>query len=106
MARPVQQHVQNLAGKVLWVNPPFNIVGPVLDAVVQAWRAAPSTTTATIVVPQWPETSWFRKYLRRKHPLMKVLHIYPAGSKIFRAPGSSFSPPSKDAIMVLRLGNC
>lgn len=106
MVRPVQQHIQHLAGKVLWVNPPFNTVGPILDAVVQAWRMAPHTTTATILVPQWPETSWYRKYLRRKHPLMRVLHIYPAGSRIFRAPGSSFTPPCKDTIMVLRLGHC
>jgi hypothetical protein len=78
-ARPVEQHVSHLAGKVLWVNPPFKLVGPVLDAVVEAWRLAPTTTIATIVAPNWPEASWYRKYLRRKRPLMRILHMYPVG---------------------------
>lgn len=102
--RPVQDHVQLLAGKVLWVNPPFALLGPVLDSIVQAWRIAPTTTVATIVAPYWPETAWFRKYLRRKQPILRLLHTYPPGSKIFKAPHSTFVPPTKDAIMILRLG--
>jgi integrase len=68
MARPMQEHVQQLAGKVLWVNAPFSILGPVLDAVVHAWRLAPTTTVATIVAPHWPDATWYRKYLRRILP--------------------------------------
>lgn len=104
MARPVQNHVQQLAGKVLWVNPPFAILGPVLDAIVQAWRIAPTTTVATIVAPYWPEAPWFRKYLRRKQPILRLLHTYPPGSKIFKAPHSTYTHPTKDTIMILRLG--
>ena len=96
--------MQLLAGKVLWVNPPFALLGPVLDSIVQAWRIAPTTTVATIVAPYWPETAWFRKYLRRKQPILRLLHTYPPGSKIFKAPHSTFVPPTKDAIMILRLG--
>lgn len=104
-ARPVQDNVPLLTGKVLWVNPPFNSIGPILDAVVRAWQAAPTTTMATILVPFWPDASWYRKYLRRKRPLMRVLHTYPAGSKIFRAPSSTYTVPSKDPILILRLGH-
>lgn len=104
-ARPAQNNVHHLAGKVLWVNPPFHSIGPILDAVVQAWRKAPTSTMATIVVPYWPEASWYRKYLRRKRPLMRVLHTYPAGSKIFKQPDSTFIVPSKETILILRLGN-
>ena len=104
MARPVQDNVQHLVGKTLWVNPPFKILGQVLDSVVHAWRLAPTTTVATIVAPLWPDAPWYRKYLRRKQPILRVLHIYPAGSKIFKAPNSTFTPPTKDAVMILRLG--
>ena len=103
MARPVQENVQQLVGKVLWVNPPFKLLGQVLDAIVQAWRLAP-TTVATIVAPLWPDATWYRKYLRRKQPILRILHTYPAGSKIFKAPNTNFTPPTKDAIMILRLG--
>lgn len=104
MARPVQDHAQQLAGKVLWVNPPFAILGPVLDAIVQAWRMAPSTTIATIVAPYWPDATWYRKYLRRKQPILRLLHTYPPGSRIFKAPRSTYAPPTKEAVMILRLG--
>ena len=87
-ARPVQEHVPELAGKRLWANVPFALAGPVLDAVVAAWQLAPSTTVATCVVPEWTTMSWFRRYIRRKTPLFKVLCRYPAGSRLFYRQGS------------------
>lgn len=83
MARPVQQHVDQLVGKVLWANPPFTQIGTVLDTIIMAWQQDPINTQATVLVPDWPTANWYRKYLTRKRPLFRVLHSYPAGSVPF-----------------------
>lgn len=104
--KPVQQHVEQLVGKTLWANIPFNQLDPIMDAIVTAWQRDPVSTVATVVVPEWPEANWFRKYLRRKRPLFTVLHRYPAGSQVFRWKNSkALAPPTRHAILVLRLGS-
>ena len=104
-ARPVQQHVPQLAGKVLWANVPFAIADSVLDAIVQAWEVDPVRTVATVVVPEWPTAGWYRKYIRRKKPIFRLLHRYPAGSRIFLKK-NSLQPagPCPFPVLVLRLG--
>ena len=103
--RPVQDNVHELVGKVLWANIPFASVGVVLDALAAAWLLAPATTIATCVVPDWPTMSWYRKYLRRKKPLFRVIHSYPAGSKLFFKQGSrTLAGPCPFAILVVRMG--
>ena len=105
VANPVQNNVPALMGKVLWANIPFSQVGSVLDAIAEAWRRAPLTTVATCVVPEWPTASWYRKYLRRKHPLFRVLHRYPAGSRIFfKRNTRSLAGPCPFPILVIRMG--
>jgi hypothetical protein len=106
MARPVQQHIDELVGKVLWANPPFAQVDTVLDAIVQAWQRDPQGTQATVLVPEWHTSNWYRKYLRRKRPLFGLLHRYPAGSAVFRWKNSTVpAPPTKFPLLVLRIGN-
>ena len=46
------------AGEVAWVNPPWSE----LDRVVQMLREVPSVS-ATVVVPWWPQESWFQGLL-------------------------------------------
>jgi hypothetical protein len=36
-ADPMQLHVTDMVGRDLWANPPYQIVGAVLDALVAAW---------------------------------------------------------------------
>lgn len=106
MARPVQQNVEQLVGKVLWANAPFSQVDTVLDAIVMAWQSDPLNTQATVLVPEWTTANWYRKYLRRKRPVFRLLHRYPAGSQIFRWKDSTaLSPPTKFPMLVLRIGN-
>lgn len=105
MARPVQQHVDQLVGRVLWANAPFSQVGLVLDAIVEAWTRDPANTVATVLVPEWTTANWYRKYLRRKRPLFRVLHRYPAGAQIFRWKDSiAPAPPTKFPMLVMRIG--
>lgn len=105
MARPVQQHVDSLVGKVCWANPPFDEIHTVLDAIVTAWQRDPFNTQATVLVPEWPTANWYRRYPRRKRPLFTLLHRYPEGSAIFHWKNSPApAPPTKFPILILRLG--
>jgi hypothetical protein len=104
-ARPVQANVASLVGKTLWANPPFAEAGPILDALVEAWRRDPTHTSATLVLPEWTTASWFRKYLRRKKPLFRVLRRYPEGSRVFLLRNSQrLAGPCPFPVLVARLG--
>lgn len=105
-ADPVQDHVRDIAGKVLWANAPFAELDSILDSIVAAWRIDPINTVATVVVPEWTTARWYRKYIRRKRPLFKLLHRYEIGSRVFRWKNSSCpANPIRFPILVLRLGN-
>ena len=105
-ADPVQNHVKDLVGKVLWANAPFAELDTILDTIVAAWRIDPINTVATIVVPEWTTARWYRKYIRRKRPLFKLLQRYESGSKVFRWKNSSCpANPIRFPILVLRLGH-
>ena len=105
LARPVQENVHSLAGKVLWANIPFTALDSILDSVVAAWHLN-ANTIATVVVPEWPTAAWYRKYLRRKQPVFRLLHRYPVGSLVFSFSDSgSPAPPVKFPILVMRIGS-
>jgi hypothetical protein len=102
---PFFSSLDDLKGQVLWAAPPFAQVGPVLDALVRLWKSDPSTF-ATVVAPDWPTATWYRKFIRRKHPYFYLLHSFPAGSPglfTFRDSGRP-APPTKFPILVLRIG--
>lgn len=95
LAKPVQEHVHSLAGKVMWANIPFAALDSILDSIVAAWHLN-ANTIATVVVPEWPTAAWYRKYLRRKQPVFRLLHRYPVGSIVFSFSDSgSPAPPVK-----------
>jgi hypothetical protein len=101
----VQEHTDQLVGKVLWANPPFQQIASVLHTVV-AWQRDPVNTFATVLVPEWPEAGWFRQYLRRKRPIFKVLHRFPANSKLFYWKNSRIpAPATKFPMLIIRLGS-
>ena len=104
-ARPVQNHVQELVGKVLWANIPFDQADIIIPALVQAWEQDPLHTVITMVVPEWPSCTWYRRYIRRKQPLFSLLHRYPEGSRVFRSCHTHTKPPPcRWPVLVLRLG--
>lgn len=101
---PAHDNAEQLAGHRLWANIPFQLVGITLDAIARAWHLD-STTTATCVVPDWPTASWYRKYLRRRRPLFRVIHSYPAGAPIYSIYSSLGAPlPSPHPVLVIRMG--
>lgn len=103
---PVQNHVQDLVGKVLWANIPFADLDSILHTIVTAWQQDPINTVATVVVPEWTTAAWYRKYIRRKRPLFKLLKRYPVGSVVFKWKNSNTpAQPIRFPILVLRLGN-
>jgi hypothetical protein len=95
-----------MQGKTVWACPPFSCVGQLLDEVYAAWLARPLTTRATIVVPEWPTASWYRKYLRRRQQIFRLLHRYPANTPLF-AVGNRTEPcqPCQHPMLVIRLGS-
>jgi len=104
-ARPVQDHVQDLVGKKLWANVPFDQAEAIIPALIQAWRLDPLNTVITLVVPEWPSCVWYRRFIRRKHPLFTLLHRYPEGSRVFKNRHTHSKPlPCKWPVLVLRLG--
>jgi len=105
-ARPVQEHTDQLVGKVLWANPPFQQIASILYTIVAAWQRDPINTVATVLVPEWPEAGWYRQYLRRKRPIFKVLHRFPANSKLFYWKNSKIpAPATKFPMLIIRLGS-
>lgn len=102
--RRVQDHIGSIQGKVLWATAPIAAADAVIHAIVSAWQAAPLTTRATIVVPEWTTATWYRKYMRRKHPVFTILHRYPEGARIFTRQGLANPAPAKWPVLVLRLG--
>ena len=104
-ARPVHEHIDVLVGKVLWANVPFAEADTVLAAIVAAWERDPINTQATVVVPEWPSTAWYRRYIRRKRPLFTLLHRYPAGARVFLWKNTHCRANAvKFPTLVLRLG--
>lgn len=104
-ATDVGSSIPAMVGKSLWATVPIHMADTVIEAIVQAWQHAPLTTTATIVVPHWPSAKWFRKYMRRKHPLFTVVHTFPEGARIFRKlGGTANSAPAKWPVLVMQLG--
>jgi hypothetical protein len=106
VTNPVENNIPALVGKVLWANVPFSAAENTISAIVAAWSFDPINTIATLVVPEWPEATWYRKFIRRKKPLFKLLHRYPTGSSLFTFRNSHKpAPPCKFPILVLRLGS-
>jgi hypothetical protein len=102
----LQDNVKTLAGHRLWANVPFNKADQTLDAIVSAWKSDPANTVATVVVPEWTTATWYRKYMRRRQPLFKVLKRYAAGSRCFLYKRSmKVAPPCAFPVLVLRLGS-
>ncbi|WIA42167.1 hypothetical protein OEZ86_009432 [Tetradesmus obliquus] len=82
------------------------LVESIVDAIVTAWSRDPHNTQATVLVPEWPTANWYRRYIRRKRPLFRVLHRYPAGSNIFRWKDSTaMARPTTFPILILRIGH-
>ena len=78
--RPIQNNVAALVGQVVWANPPWQIVGDVLDCIMKAFQRDPARTVATVVLPHYPHTAWYRYHSARKNRRFRTLCIYPAAS--------------------------
>jgi ribonuclease HI len=102
-ANSVLGNVNNLVGKVLWANPPFAIAGEVLDTIYQAWLQNPSSTRATVLVPEWKNAKWYIKYFSKRRPLFRIVFRYPSLSIIFRQRDGAIAGPCPHAILICRL---
>jgi hypothetical protein len=67
-------------GERIWCFPPFPAVGEFVKTIEAAWRAD-ERTSATCVVPEWPTAPWFRRILRRRNPIWRILERIPAGAE-------------------------
>ena len=67
-----------VAGRSLWLNPPFFQAGAFLNHYLEQKALAPAATSALIVLPYWPRRKWWTLTER-----FKLVKFYPAGSHIF-----------------------
>lgn len=70
--------LQTLQGKHVWMNPPFNMLEPVLKHYLQLKAQTPDSTSACILVPRWPDAPW-RTLLQG----MQRLITFPEGYPLF-----------------------
>ena len=70
---------QDWAGLNVYCNPPYSNVGAFVIKALLARDARPTTSGATLVVPDWPNRSWHR--LVTKH--FTIVRRYPAGTDLF-----------------------
>ena len=63
--------------------PPWQIVCDVLDRKIKAFQRNPAKTIATVVLPHYPRTAWYRYHFARKNRRFRTLRIYPAGSLLY-----------------------
>lgn len=101
----LQTNLRDLAGQVLWANIPWAEVAEHLAVLKAAYDLDPAHTIVTCVVPDWPTTSWYRKYLRRRKPAFKVIKAYPPGARLFQVYGSLTAPaPCPHGVLIIRMG--
>jgi len=70
----------DLAGKSVYVNPPFARISEFLDHYLQCKQRAPASTGAVFVLPQWTDARWWPKL---EQAGMKVVRRWPIGSSLF-----------------------
>lgn len=66
--RSVLGQAASLAGRVLWAFPPPPLVGEVLQEIWEAYSLQPRSTSATVLVPDWPEREWHRRWVAGGSP--------------------------------------
>ena len=69
---------QALTGEHTWINPPFHLIEQAVSHYLSEKGKAPLTTSACILAPDWPGSTW--------EPLvqgMKVLCTYPKGYPLY-----------------------
>jgi hypothetical protein len=75
-------HWRRAAGRRIWCNPPFDLVGEFMEAVERAWELDPSTT-CTMVVPDWSNLAWHRRALQRRNPVWRLVERLPGSRSWF-----------------------
>lgn len=91
----------DVAGEILWLNPPFRQAGAFLMHYLDCKAKAPQSTGALLVLPYWPRRKWWS--LTR---FFRIVRYYPAGSYVFVQPAEdgsgrySWLPPTKWPVVV------
>lgn len=100
--RSVLGQAASLAGRVLWAFPPPPLVGEVLQEIWEAYSLQPRSTAATVLVPDWPEREWHRRWVAGGSPFRRA-EALPAGQQLLQwAPGEP-AAPTPYALLVLRI---
>jgi len=96
---------QSWSGQAVWAHPPYSpriLVSTVLHS-EQCWQLSPQTTTVVMMVPQWPNQSWWRSL---QQPPWKHVITFPAGEKLFNDHRGVPLPPTHWPVQVFLLESC
>jgi hypothetical protein len=74
-------HYGEAAGQRIWCCPPRRAVGLFLQALEQTW-VLDARTTCVAIVPALPFLAWYRRALRRRNVVWRVLDTFPASEPV------------------------
>ena len=111
-----QAAVEDVAGRSVWFNPPWELSGHALQLVERAWRADPWGTHAVGVVPVWTGRWWYNRFIGRRGAPFRVIASFAegteglfllTGSEGFRARGEPPRPagPSHFQLVMVEIGS-
>jgi hypothetical protein len=102
-ARSVIGQAAALVGKLLWAFPPAELVGEVLSEVATAFQRQPRGTRATVVIPNWPERTWFREFVTARASPYRHVGTLRAGRRLCEWPSGRLADPCPYDLLVLRV---
>ena len=74
----------DLAGRCLWINPPYDNIPAFLNKYEKVKATYPNTSAA-LCLPQWVSAPWYQHVASRYEPVVS----YPAGSLLFTKPSEA-----------------
>ena len=72
-------------GMLVWVNPPFSVIAPILRHFIRCKMARPLGTSMLLLVPVWPEKDWY-KCIQAMPNMFSRVRWWQPGTDLFSAP--------------------
>lgn len=72
-------------GVLVWVNPPFSMIAPILRHFIRCKLANPRGTSMLLLVPVWADKDWY-KCIQAMPDMFRRVRWWPARADLFSAP--------------------
>jgi hypothetical protein len=85
----------------MWAFPPAELVGEVLGKVAAAFQRQPQGTRATVVIPNWPERTWFRELVTARGSPYRHIRTLRVGQRLCEWASGRLAEPCPYDLLVL-----